>query len=154
MKYIVFDIDGVVANIEHRVPLIKSEGWDAFYDACYGDICIEPNALLLSIIIRGCKLTKDETDLDCKVVFFTGRDERIRVQTVDWFKFNVGINIESDLYMRKSGDYRPDFEIKKQMAETLGIDNIICVFEDRNQVVNMWREIGIQCHQTTGEGNF
>ena len=36
-QIVVFDMDGVLANCEHRVHLIKEKGWDAFHSMCYAD---------------------------------------------------------------------------------------------------------------------
>ena len=50
------------------------------------------------------------------------------------------------LYMRKDGDTRPDYVIKPELVKDF-IDDIYMVFEDRDQVVKMWRDLGITCLQ-------
>lgn len=44
--------------------------------------------------------------------------------------------------MRRKGDYRPDEIIKKEIFDNyiLGQYDVICVFDDRNKVVDIWRE--------------
>lgn len=57
----------------------------------------------------------------------------------------VGFN----LLMRNKRDFRPDEVIKKEIFEK-EIDpkyNVICVFDDRDKVVKMWRDLGILCNQ-------
>ena len=57
--------------------------------------------------------------------------------------------------MRNANDYRPDEVIKKEIyeREIKGKYDIICVFDDRNKVVDMWREEGFLCCQVA-DGDF
>jgi hypothetical protein len=59
------------------------------------------------------------------------------------------------LFMRKSGDYRKDSVVKKEIYERhIKEDfNVEFVLDDRDQVVKMWREQGLVCLQVA-EGNF
>jgi predicted kinase len=60
-----------------------------------------------------------------------------------------------DLMMRKEGDFRRDSIVKKEIYDTLIKDrfDVEFVLDDRQQVVDMWREIGLKCLQVA-EGNF
>ena len=57
--------------------------------------------------------------------------------------------------MRKEGDHRRDSIVKKEIYDTLIKDefDVEFVLDDRQQVVDMWREIGLKCLQVA-EGNF
>jgi hypothetical protein len=57
--------------------------------------------------------------------------------------------------MRKTDDNRKDCIVKKEIYETFIKDkyNVLFVMDDRNQVVNMWREQGLTCFQVA-DGNF
>jgi predicted kinase len=59
------------------------------------------------------------------------------------------------LMLRKENDYRRDSIVKKEIYETLIKDrfDVEFVLDDRTQVVNMWREIGLKCLQVAS-GNF
>ena len=59
------------------------------------------------------------------------------------------------LMMRKEGDYRRDSIVKKEIYDNLikGKFDVEFVLDDRQQVVDMWREIGLKCLQVA-EGNF
>ena len=64
--------------------------------------------------------------------------------------------IEYDLLaMRKAGDTRKDSIIKKEMFEEYVEDKykILFVLDDRNQVVEFWRSLGLTCLQVA-EGDF
>ena len=60
------------------------------------------------------------------------------------------------IFMREGSDYRPDFEVKKDIYNAniaiLGY-NIDFALDDRNQIVDMWREMGIKTLQVE-PGNF
>ena len=60
-----------------------------------------------------------------------------------------------DLMMRKEGDHRRDSIVKKEIYDTLIKDkfDVEFVLDDRQQVVDMWREIGLKCLQVA-PGNF
>jgi phosphoglycolate phosphatase-like HAD superfamily hydrolase len=66
--------------------------------------------------------------------------------------------ITANIYMRAKGDYRPDYEIKKEVLFKLfptpqDRSKILGVFEDRDQVVKMYRDLGLRVFQVA-EGNF
>jgi hypothetical protein len=57
--------------------------------------------------------------------------------------------------MREAGDHRPDWIVKKEIYNNLISKefDVKLVFDDRQQVVDMWRSIGLTCFQVA-EGNF
>ena len=60
-----------------------------------------------------------------------------------------------ELYMRKQGDNREDSIVKEEMYlnEIKPKYNVDLVIDDRDQVVKMWRKIGLTCWQVAN-GNF
>lgn len=89
------------------------------------------------------------------IIFFSGREgtEQCRQDTAKWLNDNVGIPYQ--LYMRKEKDYRGDEIIKEELFKENIENNYYCitVFDDRNKVVNKWRELGLLCCQVY-EGDF
>ena len=59
------------------------------------------------------------------------------------------------LYMRADGDFRSDDIIKAELLAKVRADGYepIMAFDDRNQVVRMWRANGVPCAQVA-EGDF
>ena len=58
--------------------------------------------------------------------------------------------------MRQEGDYRPDYEVKLEIYENYIVPlgyHIDFALDDRNQIVDMWRSIGIKTLQVE-PGNF
>lgn len=57
--------------------------------------------------------------------------------------------------MRKNGDYRADDVVKREWL-TIGLiprGRVLCAFDDRKRVVDMWRSEGITCYQVA-PGDF
>jgi hypothetical protein len=56
--------------------------------------------------------------------------------------------------MRKAGDYRQDAIVKAEWLEALPEDQRpVLAFDDRQQVVDMWRAHGVRCCQVA-PGDF
>ena len=89
------------------------------------------------------------------ILIVSGREgtEVCRQKTLAWLdKHEVPYY---DLMMRKEGDFRRDSIVKKEIYDTLIKDkfDVEFVLDDRQQVVDMWREIGLKCLQVQ-PGNF
>ena len=135
---VVFDIDGTLANIEHRLDYVRSKpkNWKAFDAGIPNDKVNFPVAKIF--------WTLEETGA-YDIVLASGRNERSRQATKEWLRAN-GLGGYQKLYMRKTDDFRNDSIVKREM-----LDEIIdfygkkpdMVFDDRPRVVNMWREAGI-----------
>lgn len=89
-----------------------------------------------------------------KPVFVSGRPDSCRQDTRLWINRHV-TTAPYDLFMRRTGDGRPDFLIKYEIfdKEIRNTYNVVAAFDDRDQVVRMYREIGITVLQVA-EGNF
>jgi hypothetical protein len=91
---------------------------------------------------------------DVKILFTSGREEKYREPTERFLAEHLP-GIPYELHMRKTGDQRKDSIIKREMFdnEIRGKWNILFVLDDRNQVVDNWREMGLHCFQVA-PGNF
>jgi hypothetical protein len=82
---------------------------------------------------------------------FSGRSDEVREQTIDWLEaFNVPYH---HLRMRAAGDFTPDEELKRQWIAEYNLSLILCVFDDCQKVVDMWRSLGLACFQVA-PGDF
>ena len=148
MKYIVFDIDGTIADCSHRLPHIlqKPKDWDAFFhdDRIAEDIPIDAFLQIARLVRHG-----SHEDRSYQVVFVTARPERTRAATLSWLRKHLDWFVRDDeLIMRPDGVREDDTTLKISTAEkVLGLENILCVFEDRARVVKAWREAGVMCAQ-------
>lgn len=84
---------------------------------------------------------------DTKIIIVSGRDSICRQETTDWL--NAAEIPFDELFMRPQNDYRKDSLIKKEIYENelQGKYNIMMIYDDRNQVVDTWRELGLKCAQ-------
>jgi predicted kinase len=125
------DLDGTLANMNGRDP----------YDAstCERDLLNEPVA--------------DVIERYQHVMFLSGRKDTYRAETERWLKLH-GFD-QHPLYMRAGDDNRKDSIVKKEIyeAEVKGKFNVRFVLDDRDQVVELWRSLGLTCFQVA-EGNF
>jgi hypothetical protein len=130
----IFDIDGTLAKMDVRGP----------YDwgKVGGDRPNIPVVLVHSLLRRA----------GARTLIFSGRDSVCEKETRQWLSDH---NIEFDgLMMRPAGNTEKDCVVKKRMLdEARGAYCIMGVFDDRDQVVAMWREEGLTCFQVD-YGNF
>lgn len=86
-------------------------------------------------------------------IFVSGRPDSCREDTRMWLSKHV--STFGPLYMRRTGDHRADYLIKRELfdAEIRDKYNVIAAFDDRNQVVDMYREMGLTVLQVA-DGNF
>jgi hypothetical protein len=149
-KIVIADLDGTIALIEHRrhwldrekhLELTSDERWRRFFAECHKDL---PNMPVIHTL-RALRWSWYEIHI------FSGRSDEVQDQTLTWLnKFNVPFQL---LKMRAAGDFTPDEELKRQWIEEYDLSEILCVFDDRTCVVQMWRELGLTCFQVA-PGDF
>ena len=127
---IICDLDGTLCLIHHRNP----------YDAsrCDEDAL---NPVVASLLVGKT------------VLLVSGREEKYREPTLKFLaKHNIPYHA---LWMRQTGDRRKDSIIKQEIFDThiRGVYNIEFVLDDRNQVVALWRSLGLTCLQVA-DGDF
>lgn len=142
---IVFDIDGTLANIEHRrhYVSIKPKNWKAFNEAMKFDSINKDILFLLNTFKQN----------NHKIILCSGRSEETRKITENWLELN-NVHYEQ-LYMRSEKDYRKDSIVKVELLQKIKEEhgNPYFWFDDRNQVVDAIREQGIRVLQVA-PGNF
>ena len=133
------DVDGTVADLTHRRVFVatKPKNWPAFEKTIHLDTPIQ------HIIDAVQRLW----EAGWKVVICTGRGAQNKDKTVAWLEKH-GVRFHA-IYTRAAKDYRADNIIKAELlaqARADGFDPDV-VFDDRDQVVDMWRANGIPCVQ-------
>ena len=152
MKTVIFDLDGTLALIDDRRAIsTKDNGkmdWDTFFDP--KNIQLDkPN---WPVILMAQTLKK----AGHRIVIFSGRSKATKNATRDWLK---GLDVPFDVLKMRPTDgglkWMKDDLLKKKWLDDLfpNTDDIICVFDDRDKVVQMWRDNGITCFQVA-DGNF
>lgn len=135
----IFDIDGTLAHANNRSPYDYSK-----VSTDTPDFAVTVLAAILRAVVVSSR---------SKIIIMSGRDSSCREATEKWLQDN---EIEyHDLYMRPEGDTRKDCIVKQEIYEQniKGKYNVLGIFDDRNQVVDMWRGLGLPCFQV-GYGYF
>lgn len=138
-KAFLVDIDGTLAHMrDYRKPY----QWDKVH--------LDDVDEVIADIVNSLKETNA---CDYEVIVMSGRDESCREQTEAWLDKH-GIWYD-ELFMRPEGDMRPDNIIKAELFDTHVRDNfdVQFVLDDRDQVVEMWRRMGLTCLQVA-PGDF
>jgi phosphoglycolate phosphatase-like HAD superfamily hydrolase len=142
---IIFDVDGTIADVEHRRHFVNGNNdWQSFRAETVNDTPVQ----------WVCDIAKRFIAQGDQVAFFSARNESEREITEKQIAEWIGNNHQG-LFLRPDGDFRKDDEFKSELAdkfEELG-GKIDLVFDDRNQVVEMWRKRGTTCVQVA-EGDF
>ena len=150
---VIFDIDGTLADITHRVHLAQAKKFNEFFDAMVDDVPNGPIVALLNGILNTGSL-----DTYLQVIYCTGRPEKYRSVTQSFINDIQGYSRDCPLLMRPNKQRSvPDYEIKQGMLDGIlnhvSKENILYAVDDRQQVVDMWRSNGITCLQCA-VGNF
>ena len=131
---VIFDLDGTLANVKHRLNLLAppSPDYSSFDAACIFD---EPIASTVAI-------AKAFHSSGFQIWILTGRSQNYESQTRGWLhKYQIPYD---KLLMRPNGDRQPDYKLKKDWALKYALTKrAICALEDRDQVIQMWQELGV-----------
>jgi phosphoglycolate phosphatase-like HAD superfamily hydrolase len=145
-KIFVFDIDGTLANVDHRRHWVmsKPKNWAAFNAAMKFDTPNEDIVFLLECV---------RNQIDARIVICSGRGSENRAVTEQWLLYNVGYY--DALYMRAEKDYRPDSIVKVELLKQIEFDygKPYLWIDDRDSVVNAIRGQGVRVLQVA-PGNF
>ena len=150
---VVVDIDGTVANDRERAKKYLScpdPMWDSYYADCDKDTPIPP---IIDLVKHLQTLSR------YKIIYCTGRREECRKKTMVWLTqyglVDPGSKENTILIMRPNGNHKKDWELKPQLLSEFGIkkSDVAFILEDRNRMVDKWRELGFTCLQVA-EGDF
>jgi len=125
-RVFLFDMDGTLARID---PANPRDPYDA--SRAHEDLEVGPVATVF-----------DEMSCVDKIIT-TGRFNRHLGVTEKWLTQH-GLNDYKAIYTRADGDHRQDAAVKYDMLREI-VKNyyVIGVFDDREQVIDMWRTAGI-----------
>lgn len=141
---ILIDIDGTLAHHHDRSPFDWSRVGEDTLDKVVADI--------VNHYYRTGRDLMSESP-NPSIILLSGRDGSCRDLTEKWLADN---NVQYDhLFMRPANDNRKDFIVKREIFDQNIKDkyNVLFILDDRNQVVEMWRSMGIKVLQVA-EGDF
>ncbi|CAN5271784.1 NIF family HAD-type phosphatase [soil metagenome] len=146
---VLVDIDGTLADCEHRRHLVEGpiKDWPAFLspELAALDALFEPVAKVITALAQA----------SYPIIYVSARSNKLRKVTEKWLK-QYDLWFEPHLlYLRTDGDTRADTIVKRELLERIRAKGYhpILSFDDRNSVVEMWRDEGITCLQVA-DGDF
>jgi FMN phosphatase YigB (HAD superfamily) len=123
----VFDIDGVLADVTHRLHHLQSrpQRWERFFRAAERDPLLDEGARRLRAALA-----------DHEVIYVTGRPERNRGLTERWLaRHDLPTG---PLVMRRDDDFRPARFYKREVLRRLaGVREVASVLDDDPAVVRV-----------------
>ena len=144
----IFDVDGTLADNSHRQGYVanKPKNWAA-YNARISEDTPHHDIIWLAKLMHSA---------GCRIIICTGREATQFIKTKTWLDEIAGMaGIYERIYCRAEKDYRVDSIIKLELLQQIRADGYdpYMVFDDRQQVVDAWRSVGMRCLQVA-PGNF
>jgi predicted kinase len=137
---VIVDIDGTIADLEHRRHFVRKapgekKDWAGFFGAMKDDKAFGWCTDLVNTLSK-----------KYSIVFCSGRPDNYRKVTADWLDNFVHYE---NLFMRHRQDQRQDNVVKEIILdfEILTRYTPHFMLDDRDQVVKMWRDRGYTCLQ-------
>ena len=134
---ILIDLDGTLANVDHRLHHLDKKEWGKFYAESKNDTVNE-----------WCRAIMNGLDnLHYYFIILTARNNVCRKDTLKWLENNE-INYDELVMVREEKNFLNDTDLKREWLNGIGLkDRILFVIEDRQRVVDMWRKEGLVCLQ-------
>ena len=124
MAWAILDVDGVLADVRHRLTYVQSrpKDWDAFFAA----------APLDGVLVEGRSRARELAEQH-EVLYLTGRPERCRDDTEHWLTEHEFP--DAQLVMRSDTDRRPARLFKIGQVERLSRQQEVAIVVDDDDAV-------------------
>jgi hypothetical protein len=136
---VIVDIDNTLSININRYKIATNDSgsvdWNILYqyDNVISDV---PNYPMIDIV--------NHLYTNYQIFLFTSRPEIVMKSTIEWL--NLHNVLYHKLYMRsKENHYISDVELKKKMYSDFIDDTVFCAFDDRQDIIDMWKSKGIPC---------
>lgn len=120
----VIDLDGVVADVRHRLRHVRDrpKDWDAFFAAAPDD----------PVLVEG-RAVVERLAQDHDLLYLTGRPDRYRDDTLAWLRrHDLPV---ATVRMRPEGDRRPARQVKLAVLRQVARDRDVAVLVDDDPAV-------------------
>lgn len=135
--WVLVDLDGTLADVEHRRHLVQGpkKDWKGFFNLIPSDpVRMEVSTQIIQLYNQGYN-----------IIYVSARPESYREMSLNWLTQH-GLGFGWTLLMRRDDDGRPDTLVKQGILDTYFPDKskIFKVFDDRPSVIRMWRGNGLE----------
>lgn len=140
---VIVDYDGTLSNGTHRLHLLPTEdlhlteSWSEFNLAAVNDAPFSSTiAVINSLWVSGHA-----------IIILTGRSDEVESESYAWLQRH-GVKYDF-MIMRRASDNRKDTVIKEEVLRAIGLENIVCAFDDSPNVIRHFRNLGITTYAVT-----
>lgn len=140
---VVVDLDGTLSDGRARYHLVRGKHRD--YAAFHARLGEDPVNEWCKKLIWQMRSDEDGHYLT-RVVLVSARPKSVIKDTGEWLEKH-NIYVDEIYLLREDGDSTPDHELKREWLHMYGKSRILFVVDDRQKVVDMWREEGVVCLQ-------
>jgi hypothetical protein len=136
---VIFDADGTLSSVAHRVPYLDKGDWSRFHGEMYLDAPIAKT-------IAAARRHKARGDA---VIVLSMRPERFRAVTERWLK-EAGVPYD-EVHLRPEGDPRSGTEVKRDIyrRKIAPRYDVVRAYDDHQPILDMWREEGVPALRVT-----
>jgi len=144
-QIVVIDLDGTLCDDSHREHLVIAKEYDAYHALLRDDVPWPDVKAYLSLL-----------GLDSVTVALTARPETYRAATHDWLIEHECVF--DHVLMRGKDDFRNITEVKPELLRMFLQENdyspedVLVILEDREHMVEKWRNLGYRCWQVRPGG--
>jgi phosphoglycolate phosphatase-like HAD superfamily hydrolase len=132
--FILLDIDHTISNSFWRDPMIGAENWDKYHEASKYD---KPFKKVVNLI-------NSLAAMGYSIIAVTGRNEKFRHLTLDWFiKYHIDVD---EMLMRPDDNFLKNAEMKALLIDTRfngDYKQIHFAIEDNEDACIMYQRLGI-----------
>lgn len=140
---VIVDFDGTLSDGSHRLHLLPTkdlhltESWSEFNRAAKHDAPIQDTIN----VVNGLWVS------GFAVIILTGRSDEVAEDSHAWL-YDHGVKYDF-MIMRRSWDNRKDTIIKEEVLRAIGLENIVCAFDDSPSVIPHFRTLGVTTYAVT-----
>ena len=147
---IIFDLDGTLALIDKRRDLSRKPNGKIDFKILHDPSNIYLDKPNLPVIRMAQLFAQDGFN----IVIFSGRSDKTKFTAKSWLTHNRVPFHKLVMRPHKTMNFIPDDILKRDMLDNhVDINDIFMVVDDRQKVVDMWRNLGLTVFQVA-DGNF
>lgn len=142
-EIVIVDYDGTLSDGTHRLHLLPTKdhhltsAWLEFNQASIDDTPHQDTIDVVNALKRAGKV----------IVILTGRSDAVMDSSEKWLDDN---KCQFDyLVMRDAEDNRKDTVIKEEFLRAVGLNRILCAYDDSPSVIAHFRAMGITTYAVT-----